>query len=168
MRRRLALVLVIGAMVVDSRAASADAAGPTATALALGFALIGALVTGDALRRFQLPRVTGYLLFGLVVGPYLGNLITQTMAVQLQVVTGIATTLIALIAGLTLSFERLGPRLGAIVRLTAATLAVTMTGMSAVAWILWPWLPIAREAVGISAWPCSRFSSSSRCRFRPP
>ena len=83
-------------------------AGSAATALALGFALMGASVTGDALRRFHLPRVTGYLLFGVIVGPYLGNLITQSMAAQLQVVTGIATTLIALIAGLTLSVERLG------------------------------------------------------------
>ena len=48
-------------------------------------------------------------MFGVVVGPSLGNLITESMAGQLQVVTGVATTLIALIAGLTLSVERLGP-----------------------------------------------------------
>jgi trehalose 6-phosphate synthase len=148
-RRILALGLVIGAIVAIRELRLPAAAGPAATALSLGFALIGALVTGDALRRFQLPRVTGYLLFGLVVGPYLGNLITEAMAVQLQIVTGIATTLIALIAGLTLSFERLGLRLAAIVRLTAATLAVAMTGLAAAAWIVWPWLPIAPDTVGI-------------------
>ena len=76
--------------------AERDAGRPVATALALGFALMGASVTGDALRRFHLPRLTGYLLFGVIVGPYLGNLITESMAAQLQVVTGIATTLIAL------------------------------------------------------------------------
>ena len=109
---------------------------------------MGALVTGDALRRFNLPRLTGYLLFGVIVGPSLGNLITESMAAQLQVVTGIATTLIALIAGLTLSVERLGSRFAAIVRLTAATLVAAVAGLSAVAWLAWPWLPIAPEAVG--------------------
>jgi Kef-type K+ transport system membrane component KefB len=123
--------------------------GPATTALALGFALMGASVLGDALRRFKLPRLTGYLLFGVLVGPYLGNLITQSMAEQLTAVTGIATTLIALIAGLTLSVERLGSRLAAIARLTATTLGVAMTGLAVVAWFAWPWLPIAPDATGL-------------------
>ena len=78
------------------------------TALALGFTLIVAMVTGEMLRRFRLPRLTGYLLFGVLIGPYLGNVITEPMARQLQTVNGIATTLIAFIAGLTLNFERIG------------------------------------------------------------
>src|SRR5688500_15604221 len=145
MTRLLALALAVGAMV----SMRGSTTGSAATALALGFALMGASITGDALRRFHLPRVTGYLLFGLAVGPSLGNLITQSMSTQLQVVTGIATTLIALIAGLTLSMERLGSRFAAIVRMTASTLAVAIVGLSAVAWIAWPWLPIAPDAVGL-------------------
>jgi trehalose 6-phosphate synthase len=144
-RRFLALALAVGAMASVRHATT----GSAATALALGFALMGASVTGDALRRFHLPRVTGYLLFGVLVGPSLGNLITESMTAQLQVVTGLATTLIALIAGLTLSVERLGARFGAIVRLTAATLAVVIVGVSVLAWIVWRWLPIAPDAVGV-------------------
>ncbi len=144
MRQLLALALAVGAMV----SVRGTTTGSAATALALGFALMGASVTGDALRRFHLPRVTGYLLFGVVVGPSLGNLITESMSAQLQVVTGLATTLIALIAGLTLSVERLGSRFAAIVRVTVATLAVAIVGLSAVAWMVWPWLPIAPDAVG--------------------
>jgi trehalose-6-phosphate synthase/Kef-type K+ transport system membrane component KefB len=143
-RQLLALSLAVGVMVAVRGATT----GPAATALALGFALMGASVAGDALRRFNLPRVTGYLVFGVVVGPSLGNLITESMSAQLQVVTGLATTLIALIAGLTLSVERLGSRFAAIVRMTAATLAIAMIGLSAVAWLAWPWLPIAPDSVG--------------------
>jgi trehalose 6-phosphate synthase len=65
------------------------------------------------------------------------------------VVTGIATTLIALIAGLTLSVERLGARLAPIVRMTAAMLAVVIAGVSVLAWVLWRWLPIAPDAAGV-------------------
>ena len=149
MRRVLALVLAIGAM-VWVRSLGVDATtGSAATALALGFALMGASVLGDVLRRFRLPRLTGYLLFGVLVGPYLGNLITQPMAAQLQVITGIATTLIAFIAGLTLSVERLGARLGVIARMTVVTLVVAIVGVLIVGWIAWPWLPIAGDAVGL-------------------
>jgi Kef-type K+ transport system membrane component KefB len=131
-------------------------ASSAAGALALGFALMGASITGDALRRFHLPRVTGYLLFGVLVGPSVGNLITETMAVQLQVITGIATTLIALIAGLTLSVERLGARLAAITRMTATILIVAMVAYRS--WRGWsgqgcPLRPTPWDFNGWSCWP---------------
>jgi trehalose-6-phosphate synthase/Kef-type K+ transport system membrane component KefB len=148
-RRILALALAVGAMAAIREIGPQASAGSAAVALALGFALMGASVTGDALRRFRLPRLTGYLLFGIIVGPYLGNLITEPMAEQLQVVTGVATTLIALIAGLTLSVNRLGARLGAIAKLTAVTLVIAIAGASVITWILWPWLPIAPDAGGL-------------------
>jgi trehalose 6-phosphate synthase len=148
MRRVLALALAVGAMAAVREMGLPTTAGAAAVTLALGFALMGASLTGDVLRRFHLPRLTGYLLFGVIVGPYVGNLITETMADQLQMVTGVATTLIALIAGLTLSVERLGSRLGAIATVTVVTLAVMLVGVSAVAWVVWPWLPIAPDATG--------------------
>ncbi|MDP2319856.1 MAG: trehalose-6-phosphate synthase [Acidobacteriota bacterium] len=149
MKRLLALALAIAAMVAVRELGGERTSAAAATPLALGFALLGALITGEALRRFQLPRLTGYLLFGVIVGPYVGNLITAPMAAQLQVFTGIATTLIALIAGLTLSVERLGSRIGAIVRMTLTTLAVAMAGLAVVAWLVWRWLPIAPYASGV-------------------
>jgi trehalose-6-phosphate synthase/Kef-type K+ transport system membrane component KefB len=149
MRRFLALALAVGAMAAIREMGLQATGGAAAVTLALGFALLGASLTGDVLRRFHLPRLTGYLLFGVIVGPYVGNLITETMADQLQMVTGVATTLIALIAGLTLSVERLGSRLGAIAKMTGVTLAVMVVGVSAAAWVAWPWLPIAPDAVGL-------------------
>jgi trehalose 6-phosphate synthase len=149
MRRLAALVLAIVAVIWVRRIGATETIGSAGTALALGFTLLGAWVAGDVLRRFHLPRLTGYLLFGLLVGPYLGNVINQSMAGQLQVITGIATTLIALIAGLSLNFERLGRRLAAITYLTAITLAVAMGGLLALTWLAWPWLGLAPEATGV-------------------
>jgi trehalose 6-phosphate synthase len=119
------------------------------TALALGVTLLIAWSAGDVVKRFRLPRVTGYLLLGLVIGPYLGNIVTAPMAAQLDVVTRIATTLIALMAGLMLNVGRLGSRLSAIVRLSVTTLMVTMAGMLVVSWLAWTWLPIAPDASGV-------------------
>ncbi len=148
MRRIAAVALVIAAVVWTRSLGPTTTAGSAGVALAIGFTLLGAWVAGDGLRRLQLPRLTGYLLFGVLVGPYLGNVITESMAAQMQVITGIATTLIALIAGLTLNIERLGRHLVAIVKLTAAILGVAMVGIGVVAWAVWPWLPIAPDATG--------------------
>ncbi len=141
----LAVVVVLWVRAIGGPVAS----GTAGAALAIGFTLLGAWVFGDVLRRFRLPRLSGYILFGVLIGPNVGDVITETMAVQLHFVTGIATTLIALIAGLTLNLERLGHQFKAIARLTAITLAVSMAGIGAVVWIAWPWLSIAPSASGL-------------------
>jgi trehalose 6-phosphate synthase len=146
--RLLAIVLVVAA-VVGVRLIGPSANEPPTTALALGFTLILALVTGEFLRRFRLPRLSGYLLFGVLIGPYLGNVITGPMAGQLQTINGIATALIAFIAGLTLNFERIGRRISGITRMLAATLGISMVGLFAITWLAWSWLPVAPEATGL-------------------
>ena len=146
----IAALALIAARYVGALEVGADGVGSTSvTALALGFALLAAWIAGDVVRVLRLPRVTGYLLFGVVIGPYLANLVTADMASQLDVVTRIATTLIAMMAGLMLNVSRLGPRLASVIRVTAITMVVTMTGIAVVAWGAWQWLPIAREATGV-------------------
>ncbi|OFW16304.1 MAG: hypothetical protein A3F70_11415 [Acidobacteria bacterium RIFCSPLOWO2_12_FULL_67_14] len=150
MRRLAALILAVLAVVWVRRIGPAETAASAGTALALGFTLLGAWITGDALRHFQVPRLTGYLLFGVLVGPYLGNVISAQMAGQLQAITGVATTLIALIAGLSLNIERLGRRLAAIARMTVATLTIAMAGLFAFAWFASPWLGLMPEGAGVA------------------
>ena len=128
MIRLAAVALVVVAMLVVRQVGPQVSEDARGTALALGFTLIAALVAGEFLKRFKLPRLTGYLLFGLVVGPYLGNLITEGMARQLQLVTGLATTLIAFIAGLTLNIERLERRVAGVGTATIVTLAISLPG----------------------------------------
>jgi trehalose 6-phosphate synthase len=147
MRQLAALALAVAAVLWVRALGGGNA---SSAALAIGFTLLGAWIAGDVLRRLNLPRLTGYILFGVLIGPSLGDVITEPMAVQLQVVNGIATALIALIAGLTLDFQRLGRQVQAIARLTATTLGVAMLGIGLVAWMAWPWLPIEPEATGLT------------------
>jgi Kef-type K+ transport system membrane component KefB len=121
-----------------------------ATALALGFALIAAALTGAVFERMHLPRVSGYLIFGMVCGPYLANIITRPMARDLQLVNGLAIALIALIAGLELNYARLKPRLAAMTRLGAVTVALMYITLVPALWLAWPWLPIYPEATGLA------------------
>jgi trehalose 6-phosphate synthase len=150
MTRLLAVALLVAAVVGVRLIGPGDVSQPSTTALALGLTLILALVTGEFLRHFRFPRLTGYLLFGVLIGPYIGNVITGNMAAQLHTINGIATSLIALIAGLTLNFERIAHRISGVARMLAAILSVAMVGLFAVAWLTWPWLPIAPDAAGLA------------------
>ncbi len=148
MKRLSAVALVVVAVLWTRQIGMTVPAEPHTTALALGFTLIVALVTGNVIRRFRLPRLTGYLLFGVLFGPYLANVISEPVTRHLQAVTGLATTLIALIAGLMINLERLRTRLGAIATMTGLTLAVMIVGLFAAAWLAWPSLPVAPDAAG--------------------
>ncbi len=146
--RRLAGAALVTLVVLWAQRLGDTASGRPTTALALGFTLVVAMVAGEMIRRFRLPRLTGYLLFGVAIGPYLSNLITVPMAAQLQTVNGLATTIIAFIAGLSLNFDRLTLRTFRTARLIAMMLMVAMSGLFVAAWLAWPWLPVAPEAAG--------------------
>ena len=149
MRRLLALALTVAVVWLVVGVAVPAPGAPRATALALGFALIAAALAGALFERIHLPRVSGYLVFGMVCGPYLANIITRPMARDLQLVNGLAIALIALIAGLELNYRRLKPRLAAMVRLGAITLAIMYATLLPLLWLAWPWIPIYPEASGI-------------------
>jgi trehalose 6-phosphate synthase len=146
--KRVAAVAIVVATVLWVRRLGVPGAELPTTALALGLTLVVAMVTGELFRRFRIPRLTGYLLFGVLIGPYLGNVINESMARQLQTINGVATALIAFIAGLTLNFERLGRRIAGTTRMIATTISVAMAGLFAIAWIAWAWLPVAPDATG--------------------
>lgn len=144
LRRVAALLLVVlTAYVVRQFAARPEA---RAGALAVGFALIAAALAGELFERARLPRISGYLVFGLVCGPYMADLISRPMARELQLVNGLAVALIAFVAGLEINFARLLPRLASLVRMSAVTLGTVYAAVFALVAALWPWLPIAPDA----------------------
>jgi Kef-type K+ transport system membrane component KefB len=148
MRRLLALAFVTAlTWFVVTGPAGAGAARPTA--IALGFALIAAAIAGELLERLRLPRVTGYLLFGMICGPYLANIITRPMARELQLINGLAVVLIAFIAGLEMNIGRMRPRLRGMLQISAITLLLLYVGLFAAFWLAWPWLGLAPELTGL-------------------
>jgi Kef-type K+ transport system membrane component KefB len=150
MTRVLALILCIVGVWATVAAVERAPVAPYATALAVGFALLAAPVAGALFERLRLPRVSGYLVFGLLCGPYILDIITRPMARELRVVNGIAVALIAFVAGLELNYARLRPRLRAIGQLGGSTLLVMYAAMLPAVWLVWPWLPILPEASGLA------------------
>jgi Kef-type K+ transport system membrane component KefB len=147
MKRPLALALVM-AVVYFVHQVRGEAGGGGGFALAVGFALLAAALAGEIVERLRLPRLTGYLLFGFVCGPYVMNLISGPMARELRVLDGLAVALIAVIAGLEINLTRLRPRLVRMLQAGGTTIAVLYTALFAILYAAWPWLPIQPEATG--------------------
>lgn len=148
MRRALALILLVATAVLIS--SSSRASEPHGVAFAFGFALIAAALAGSLFERIKLPRITGYLLFGVLCGPYVLNIISPAMARELTFVNGIAIALIAFIAGLELNLRRLWPALGSMLRMSGTLLLVMYLGLFAASYLAWPWLPLLPDATGFA------------------
>jgi Kef-type K+ transport system membrane component KefB len=149
MRRLVALLLLLGTAVLVTRYGGSGS-DPRSIGFAFGFALIAAALAGDLFERIRLPRITGYLVFGVVCGPFVANIISRPMARELTIVNGLAIALIAFMAGLELNFQRLLPRLRAMIAIGAIQLGVMYTALFALGWLVWPWLPILPEATGLA------------------
>lgn len=165
---RQAIALAITMLVVSSVVSGgADLPAGRPTLLALGFALIAAALVGSLFEKVHLPRVSGYLVFGLVCGPYLGNIITRPMARDLQIVNGLAIALIALIAGLELNYGRLRARLRSLLQLGLGTITLLYAGLFPLAWLAWPWLPLYPEASGLARIALALLLTSIVVSFSP-
>jgi Kef-type K+ transport system membrane component KefB len=149
MRRALALAVVIGAVLFIRRVLPGSAIDERGIGLALGFALLAAALAGDFIERLRLPRLTGYLLFGLAAGPAASNLISAPMARELRLLDGVAVALIALMAGLEMNFATLKPRIWPMLKVGGVTIGVLYLSLFAAFYITWPWLPILPGATGL-------------------
>ncbi len=147
MLRLAALLLLLGTAYVITSVGGNDT---HSALLAFGFALIAAALAGDLFERIRLPRITGYLLFGMICGPDVLALISTPMARELRLVNGLAIALIAFIAGLELNYRRLRPRLASLLRLGSVLLAVMYLLLFAAAWAAWPWLPFLPDVDGLT------------------
>ena len=81
------------------RTESLEAAGDSSALAALGFVILGGYIAGRCFAGIGLPQVTGYMLTGLLVGPYLVGIFDQVLTNRLKPVEEIALVLIALTAG---------------------------------------------------------------------
>lgn len=79
---------------------------------------------GTLLTRFHLPLISGYLLVGIIVGPFVLNMIPTEAIQQLRFVDEIALAIIAFAAGSEMFLEELQGRLRSILWNTVAQLVV--------------------------------------------
>lgn len=67
--------------------------------LYLGIAMTAGLILNRIVKKINLPNVTGYLIAGLVIGPYVLNLVPSVAVEQMNIITNVALGFIAFSIG---------------------------------------------------------------------
>ena len=112
-------------------------------AMMLGFLLLAAFVAGELARDLRLPRITGYLIIGILFGPHVASLLPRDTVTDFRLINNIALSVIALQAGGELRIARLRHRLASIGTITAFQVVMTMAGVTAMVYLahgLFPFL----------------------------
>lgn len=160
----LMLVLLLGA-IAGLRTVRGDEGTPVT--LAAGALLLCGLYAGKVARLVQLPRLTGYLIVGVLVGPYVFGFIPAEGVGGLELVKGLAVSLIALTAGTEL---RLGliRRVGkTVLKLAASVSAVVFVICTAVVVAVRSWLPFMAEMTVPQATAVAALASAVIVSFSP-
>ncbi len=117
--RLLLFLLVLGISVaVEGLAPSSLRTTSAYPAYMTGLLLLGGLLAGELVAPFRLPRITGYLLFGMLVGPSVLGLLEQRLVGSLSVIDRLALAMIAFTAGAELRIDKLARRMKGIFLIT--------------------------------------------------
>jgi Kef-type K+ transport system membrane component KefB len=108
--------------------------------LAFGYLLLAAYFTGRIFGRFGLPRLTGYIIAGVISGPYVLGLVTADMGKQLKLVSDVAICVLALTAGAELNLKRLRPVMGTLRGITLYAVIGAQLAIAGVLFVLGPML----------------------------
>lgn len=136
----LLLLLAVGGMMHAARSFTTDTS-VAGTELAFGFLLLASYFTAKIVNRFGLPKLTGYIMAGVVAGPYVLNFVTTDMGVSLKVVSSTATAILALEAGSELEIKRIKPILRTLRGITMYAVIGSMFAIGGALFLMRPLLP---------------------------
>lgn len=106
----------------------------------LGFMLILSYNVGKILSRFRLPKLTIYIITGILCGPYLTGFVSQEVIHNLKFVDNLALTLIAFIAGGEMRYGELRKLSRILFRITTLETIYVFILVSAAFFTVAPWL----------------------------
>nr|WP_255652301.1 MULTISPECIES: cation:proton antiporter [unclassified Corallococcus] len=159
------LLVALLAAITQAQVVRADAGTPVL--LAAGALLLCGLFAGKVAKGMGLPRLTGYLLVGVAVGPYALGFIPNAGVKGLELVKGLAVSLIALVAGTELHLgliRRVGAR---VALLCAAVCGVTFAVCFGATFALKPVLPFLTPMTVPQALAVSALLSTVVVSFSP-
>ena len=126
------------------------------TELAFGFLLLCAYFAGRVSSQLRLPKLTGYLIAGVVVGPFMLDLVTKEMTSSLRVVNGVATCILGLTAGSELNLERVKSFARPLRAVMLVSVVGSMLVIAGVIYLIRPLVPLfadltSTQSIAVSA-----------------
>jgi Kef-type K+ transport system membrane component KefB len=110
-------------------------------AIFAGFVLLAASAAGAVAVSLGIPRITGFIVVGIVAGPSLLGLLPAQAVDDLQLIDDFALALIAMLAGGELRMSTLRPQARTIALATLAVTAVVWVGVAAAILAISPLVP---------------------------
>lgn len=137
-------LFVVGALLLmmlglDALKATEMGYGNPLTLAAIGFVVLAAFAIAELGGRLSLPKVTGYILSGVVLGPFAADVLSQNVVEDMTMFSTLALGLIATTAGLELDLRalaKLARTLGSTVGIKLVT-GVLFVGGTVLALGLW-------------------------------
>ena len=100
MRRFVVLAVLLGLMgLLQTLQVGTESTFHPLSLATFGFVLLAAYTLGQVAAGVQLPKITGYIITGLIFGPQVFNIFLSAVESDLRVVNDLAIGLIALSAG---------------------------------------------------------------------
>jgi Kef-type K+ transport system membrane component KefB len=141
---KVVLLIVLAGLMQAARAFAPTSGlgdSPAATALACGYLMLTGFLAGQLFKTIGLPKLTGYLAAGIVVGPQVLGLVSHEMVENLKIFNGVAIALIALNAGAEMHFRSLRPLFRSITWITLIAVVGTVVLLSVAAFFMRDLLP---------------------------
>lgn len=114
-------------------------------AVLVGFVLLAASVAGHLAAEVGLPRITGFILVGILAGPSLLGLLPAVAVDDLRLIDRFALALIAMLAGGELRTEDLRPQARTILVTTLVVTGVVWVGVAATVLAVRPLVPFLAD-----------------------
>lgn len=128
--RLLILLIAVGCMLAVGQQELPGAGAPAHSIMVLGFLLIASYCIGYAGEKLALPRITGYILAGLLLGPHLLGVIDEHAIADLGFLNSLALAFIAFCAGGELHLQSIRKRLKSIAFMLGGITTVIMAGVT--------------------------------------
>ncbi|MDY0377163.1 MAG: cation:proton antiporter [Desulfobacterales bacterium] len=101
----------------------------------LGFVLLAAYVSGRLVKTLRMPMISGYVLAGILAGPFVSGFLTREMTENLKLFDDLALSFIALSAGGTLHVKALGERFRSIFLNVILQTVIVFSSVFGAVWI---------------------------------
>lgn len=124
--RRVFVVFALLAMMAGLDALKTQSVGASdpLTLAAIGFVVLAAFAVAELGARLSLPKVTGYILSGIALGPFVIDILSRAVVQELRMFSTLALGLIALSAGLELDLRGLA----SLARTLMTTIGIKIVG----------------------------------------
>ena len=166
---------------VDRLAGAVEVFAPARLSVNYGFLLLEAFLLGRLFARVGLPRISGYMVAGILFGPYALGFVDEGWVGPMRLIDDLALTFIALTAGAELELSVLRARARSIAWVCGVGMAVTAGGVALVTLGLHRWNPVVpggggrlvvaavlMGVVAVARSPTSAIAVINECRAKGP